>query len=78
MVEHDRVADICGIKIDMADPVGAGDAFTAALIYAILCHWPLEAAAEFSNRVAATVASQDGAMPELRAKYDEIKSRLGE
>jgi len=49
-----------GIAIDVVDPVGAGDAFTAALVHAWLCGDPLAAIAEQANRWGARVAAQRG------------------
>jgi fructokinase len=55
------------------DAVGAGDAFTAALIAARLRDWPLERTARLANEVGALVASREGAMPDLR---EELKGRV--
>jgi fructokinase len=46
-----------------ADPVGAGDAFNAALILGRLHGMPLMDLAEFANEAGAFVAGQRGAMP---------------
>lgn len=55
-----------GFKIKVADTVGAGDAFTAALIHGYLRRTPLAQINETANRVGAWVASQSGATPALR------------
>jgi fructokinase len=55
-----------GVQVTATDPVGAGDAFTAALIFARLQGWSLPQTAEFANRYAALVAARPGAMPEVR------------
>ena len=52
-----------GIWVQVADTVGAGDAFTAALVYHYLRNAPLEQMNEAANRMGAWVASQTGAMP---------------
>jgi fructokinase len=52
-----------GFAVKVADTVGAGDAFTAALIHHALRNAPLAAMNEAANRMGAWVASQDGAMP---------------
>lgn len=49
--------------ITVADTVGAGDAFTAALTFAQLSKWSAQTTANFANQFAAEVASQQGAMP---------------
>jgi len=72
LLSDDGVLDVPGKKIQVADAVGAGDAFTAGLISALLKKWPLCAAGEFANSVGALVASRSGAMPELRTEYSEL------
>ncbi len=59
-----------GIPIDAAqgDRVGAGDAFTAALIHGLLRGARIDVANERANRYAAYVASQPGAMPPIPAR----------
>ena len=66
LVAGDEVVDSPGVRVDVVDAVGAGDAFTAALIVSRLRAWPLAAQAAFANRVGALVASRPGAMPILR------------
>lgn len=58
---HDQ-CDVPGIPLKLVDTVGAGDAFTAAMIVGDLHGWPLRRIAEFANQVAACVARQVGAM----------------
>jgi len=52
-----------GHPVDVADTVGAGDAFAAAFMHGISSNWPAAQIAEFSNRVGALVASVHGAIP---------------
>ena len=52
-----------GHRVDVADTVGAGDAFAAAFMHGISSNWPAAQIAEFSNRVGALVASAHGAIP---------------
>ncbi|WGZ94754.1 MAG: ribokinase [Candidatus Thiothrix putei] len=47
------------------DPTGAGDAFTAGLVYALLHHYPLKSALHFANACGAMVAAQPGVLPAL-------------
>ena len=54
-----------GIPVKVADTIGAGDAFTAALAHYALRGAGLEALNEAGNRWGAWVASQSGAMPVL-------------
>jgi len=71
-------ADACsvhpGFRVKVADTIGAGDAFTAALIHEHLHGAPLERMNEVANRVGAWVASQVGATP--RIKPPELKTIL--
>jgi len=68
--------DLLGIQVDVADAVGAGDAFTAALLVSQLEGWPLESSARFANQVGALVASKPGAMPALRDEFAELKTKF--
>lgn len=52
-------------SVTCVDAVGAGDAFSAALVAGLLANRPLEAIAEHANQVGSFVASQSGAMPPL-------------
>jgi fructokinase len=52
-----------GYRIQIGDAIGAGDAFTAALVYEYLQGAPLTRINETANRVGAWVASRVGAMP---------------
>lgn len=52
-----------GVRVAVADTVGAGDAFSAALLHGLDRGWPLAQVAEFANRVGALVASRPGATP---------------
>ncbi len=54
-----------GFSAEVADTVGAGDSFTAAMILGLLCDKPLDRINEYSNRVASFVCSQNGATPRL-------------
>lgn len=54
-----------GFAADVADTVGAGDAFTAAITLGLLHDRPLDAINEQANRLAAFVCSQRGATPKL-------------
>lgn len=54
-----------GVRVPVADTIGAGDAFTAAMTVGLLQGWSLDAVNDMANRVAAFVASQSGATPTL-------------
>jgi fructokinase len=52
-----------GFSVKVADTVGAGDAFTAALVHHALRGSSLAMMNTAANRMGAWVASQEGAMP---------------
>jgi fructokinase len=52
-----------GFRVKIADTVGAGDAFTAALVHGYMRGHSLAEMNERANRVGAWVASQSGGMP---------------
>jgi fructokinase len=72
----DEEVDLPGRRVEVADAVGAGDAFTAALISGLLRGWPLERCARLANELGALVASREGAMPDLRAEIGALLARL--
>lgn len=53
-----------GCKVEVADTIGAGDAFDAGFLYGIDQGWDLHRCGSFANAVAALVASRHGAIPE--------------
>ncbi|MCA9111865.1 MAG: carbohydrate kinase [Planctomycetaceae bacterium] len=69
--------DLPGTPIDVVDAVGAGDAFSAALIASRLWGWSLRQSAEFANAVGGLVASRSGAMPALSKEFAELKASIG-
>jgi fructokinase len=62
-----------GIQVKVADTIGAGDAFTAALTHYMLRGADLATLNEAGNRWGAWVASQSGAMLALT---DEVRDRI--
>jgi fructokinase len=68
-----ELIDIPGIPVRVADTVGAGDAFTAALLTRHLEGRPLREAARFANAYAAVVASKPGGTPHVeRAEVERL------
>ena len=76
LVSDEESVDIPGVRVSVVDTVGAGDAFTAALIQTRLAGWPLRRSAEFANRVGALVASRAGAMPILTDELAALRHEL--
>jgi fructokinase len=50
--------------VTAVDTVGAGDAFSAALLHGFTHQWPLRQTARFANGLGALVASRPGAIPD--------------
>jgi fructokinase len=77
LVSADECNEHPGFKVKVADTVGAGDAFTAALVHGYLRETPLAQINDTANRVGAWVASQSGATPApygggIKKNLDEI------
>ena len=73
----DDVAAVPSEPVTVADTVGAGDAFTAGLIFALLRGTDAAACGRFANAVGGLAASRDGAMPELRGEFAALKGEHG-
>ncbi len=67
MVTLDGVTSVGGLEVDTTtgDPVGAGDAFTAALTHQLIRDSSPERALDVANRYAALVVTKHGAMPSV-------------
>jgi fructokinase len=50
-------------RVQVADTVGAGDAFSAALVHGLSAGWSATKVADFANRIGALVASRAGGTP---------------
>ena len=70
--ENGETADVEGIDVELVDAVGAGDAFTAALIVTTLEGYDLATRGEIANAVGALVASFAGAMPDIRPELEAM------
>ena len=60
-------------KVEVADTVGAGDAFTAGLVYGLLNDLELDQIHQIANSLAAFVCTKEGATPALS---DEERNRI--
>jgi fructokinase len=70
---HDQQVRAGGFPVKVVDTIGAGDAFTAAMVTYWLRERPLDGIAAAANRLGSYVASQAGAMPEFPAALlDEL------
>lgn len=68
-----HLSHVSGIKVDVADAVGAGDAFSAAFMFQYAKTKNAIKAASVANKIGAYVASKKGAIPPYS---DEIKKLL--
>lgn len=64
-----------GFEIEVADTVGAGDAFLAGLVSGLMKGWDSDRLLEFANAAGAFIASLPGAMPDYRE--NAIAGRFG-
>ncbi len=64
ILAHTEYIEAAGHAVDVADTVGAGDAFAAAFMHGLISRWSAPQIAAFANRVGALVASRHGAIPE--------------
>jgi len=65
LVGPDEVVEHPGIKVKVADTIGAGDAFTACLAHHLIRGRSLPEISEAANRFASWVATQVGATPSI-------------
>lgn len=63
LVTREEVHEHPGIPVEVIDSIGAGDAFTAALVHAFLHGYSLASIAQAANHCGAWVAAQRGGMP---------------
>lgn len=64
ILENGEFTKVPGFRIEVADTVGAGDAFSAAFMHGMSQEWKTQEIGRFANAVGAVVASKRGAMPE--------------
>ena len=64
-------SDCPSVPIEIVDTVGAGDAFTAALVQGLLHKMDLNQINSLANEVARYVCSRAGATPPLPARFSE-------
>ena len=65
---EEKFLEAPGFQIKVADTIGAGDAFSAALVHGLSAGWPVQRIANFANRVGALVASRPGGTPKWTVK----------
>jgi len=78
VVSHDQTSEHPGRRVHVADTVGAGDAFTAALVYHYLRGASVSTLNAAANRMGAWVASQTGATPAPDEFHlEKVRSAVG-
>lgn len=60
ILARDRYAEVPGYRVQVADTVGAGDAFAAAFLHGLNAGWPAAQIGDFANRLGAFLASRRG------------------
>ena len=65
LLANGQWSDHPGVPVKVADTVGAGDAFTAAIALGLLRAWDLDDINHRANQIASFVASCPGATPDL-------------
>jgi fructokinase len=56
-------AEAPGYLVNVADTVGAGDAFSAAMVHGLSREWSARAVADFANQLGSLIASRPGGIP---------------
>ncbi|MBS1853080.1 MAG: carbohydrate kinase [Acidobacteria bacterium] len=76
LVGADALDEHPGFSVQVADTVGAGDAFTAGLVHSFLRGAALSVVNEVANRMGAWVSTQAGGMPAPEATQLEAVHKL--
>jgi fructokinase len=64
ILKDGRYTEVTGYRVQVADTVGAGDAFSGAFLHGLDQGWDAHHIGTFANAVGALVASRPGALPE--------------
>jgi fructokinase len=73
---RDQYVEVPGYRVQVADTVGAGDAFAAAFLHGLDSGWPAGEIGDFANRLGALVASHPGgAAPWTRDQLQALAKR---
>ena len=77
IVTDREVSQLPALVVKVVDTVGAGDAFTAAVVVGLLRRLPLAVIHRHAASLAAFVCSQRGATPEIPAALQAAEDTLG-
>jgi fructokinase len=75
ILKDGQFTQVPGFRVEIADTVGAGDAFAAGFVHGLSQGWDAQQIGRFANAVGAVVASKPGAIPEW--SIDEVREKLG-
>lgn len=77
LISNREEIDHSGFKVDIADTIGAGDAFAAVLAHYYRRRVPLKSISEVANRMGSWISTQVGATPEISSQtLDKILGDL--
>lgn len=77
LIAEKHIVKVPSVKVECVDPTGAGDAFTAALIYGLARGLPLESTGQLANWFAAQVVRGIGARSfPTKSRIDHFLRRL--
>jgi len=68
---EDECLDFSGYSIDVIDPTGAGDTFSAALLVGIMKEWDLKKIGKFANAAGALVCKKQGTIGLAIPTYED-------
>ena len=74
ILKEGQVTQVPGFRVQIADTVGAGDAFAAGFVHGLSQGWDVQQIGRFANAVGAVVASKAGAIPEW--SMDEVRATM--
>ena len=60
ILTRDEYVEVPGYRVQVADTVGAGDAFSAAFLHGLNAGWPAAQIGDLANRLGALIASRTG------------------
>ncbi|MEO8049438.1 MAG: PfkB family carbohydrate kinase [Acidobacteriota bacterium] len=77
ILARDQYVEAPGYHVQVADTVGAGDAFAAAFLHGLDSGWPVAQIGDFANRLGAFVASRRGGVAPWSLDQIQALSRSG-
>ncbi|NSW91857.1 MAG: carbohydrate kinase [Firmicutes bacterium] len=72
LLSDNHISTHPGFPVKVVDTVGAGDAFTAAVVVGMIRNWDIDSINNFANRVGSYVCTQEGGTPKLPEALKEL------